>query len=203
MASESNAFRVFSRAFDTQKGTQSFTQIYDDQYVWQNGSNVDQTGAWRPLFASDFRAPDISISGVTLAVDGLESIGTSGVQFQTAISGQTATLVAEATNRWKKVSSSGYVSSFSPTVGAHLVSRVMGISKTTVNPGYVLLYDGPTGVGNFPVASVAVNQNNNWFLDFAEAGVQFNNGLTVVNSSDGVSPIQYGTPDFFATVIYK
>lgn len=201
MASESiSAFRVYSRPFDVGKGVQSFTNVYDANYVWENGSNVSQTGAWRPLFPSDFSA---SISGVTVNTTALETITTSGVAFQAAVSGQTATLVTEATNRWKKVSSSGYVSSFSPTVGSHLVSKVQGISKTTVNPGYILVYDGATGAGNYPVASVAVSQNNNWFIDFAEAGVQFDNGLTIVNSSDGISPVQYGTPDFFTTVIYK
>jgi hypothetical protein len=200
MPSESTAFRSYSKAFDTQKGVQGFTHLWDNSWEWVNGSNVVQTGAWRPLLATDFST---SISGVTVNTTALETIATSGVAFQAAVSGQTATLVTEATNRWKKVSSSGYVSSFSPTVGSHLVSKVQGISKTTVNPGYILVYDGATGAGNYPVASVAVSQNNNWFIDFAEAGVQFNDTLTLVNSSDGVTPVQYGTPDFFATVVYK
>lgn len=204
-----SAFRAYSKPFDTNKGTQSFTQIYDSGYIWENGSNVTQTGAWRPLFASDFvTSNNISVSGLTItgvSIDttALQQVTASGVAFQAAVSGQTATLVSEATNRWKKVASSGFVQTFSPLVGSSLVSKVQGLSKTSVNPSYIQIYDGSTGAGNYPVATINVQNQNNWFYEFSEAGVQFNNGITIINSSDAISPIQYGNADFFASVIYK
>lgn len=105
---------------------------------------------------------------------------------------------------YQKVSSSGYVSTFSPLSGPCFVNKINGISKTSAQPSWIQVYDGPTGAGNFPVASVSVGTNNNWFLDLAENGVAFANGLTLVNSLDGVTINQSGLgADFFATVVYR
>lgn len=203
MSSQSSAFRVYSANFEANKATTSWTNLYDSGYVWNDSKN-DRTGAWRPLFASDFQAPNISISGVTLAVDQLEDIGTSGVQFQAAISGQTATLVTEATNRWKKVNSSGYVSSFSPLANGALVSKILGYSNTATIPSFILVFDRPTvpATGSAP-DFVCATQPNNFFLNLAEAGVQFNSGLTLVNSSSPVVYVPYGQSDFTCSAIWK
>lgn len=200
-----NAFRAYARPFDTNKGSQSFTQIYDSGYIWENGSNAVQTGAWRPLFASDFQAPSISISGVTLAVDQLESIGTSGVAYQAAISGQAAVLVTEATNRWQKTKTNGYATVFGAITGSTLINKVQGYTKTITQPSFIMLFDTNAipATGSVPDFIVSVQTENNWFLNLAEAGVQFNNGLQIVNSStpDVYTPI--GASDFIANVVYK
>lgn len=203
-----NSFRAYARPFDTNKGVQSFTQVFDSGYVWENGSNVRQTGAWRPLFASDFQAPNISISGVTIAVDQLEEIGTTGVALQTALSGQVDqinakldTIVNEKTSRWQKVSTSGYVQNFTPITGRCLVSKVNGFSKCPQNTNFIQIFDGTSQAG-VPDMNLAVASGNNFFYDMAEEGVIFENGFTIANSSDAVD-IQTGSADFFATIVYK
>jgi len=200
-APESSAFRAYSKPFDTNKGAQSFTQIFDSGYIWDNGSNVQQTGAWRPLFASDFVAPNVSISGVTINVGQLETIGTSGVAFQAAISGSTAILATEATNRWQKVNSTGYVQSFSPISGRCLINKINGYSKCPQNINFLQFFDSSSQVGS-PEANLAVMSGNNFFYEFSDEGVEFKNGLTVANSFDPVA-IQTGTADFFVTIVYK
>jgi hypothetical protein len=203
-----NSFRAYSKPFDTNKGVQSFTQIYDSGYVWENGSNVVQTGAWRPLFASDFAAPNISISGVTIAVDQLESIGTSGVAYQAALSGQVdqinnklETLVTETSSKWQKVSSSGYVQAFAPITGRCLVNKINGYSKCPQNTNFIQIFDATSQAGT-PEANLAVMSGNNFFYEFSDEGVEFANGLAVANSFDPVA-VQTGSADFFVTIVYK
>ncbi len=104
---------------------------------------------------------------------------------------------------WQKVASSGYVGTFSPLASAALVNKINGISKAGATSSFILVYDGATGAGAFPVASVATQGAQNWFLDLAEAGVQFNTSLTIVNSTDAISPVASGPADFFASVIYR
>jgi hypothetical protein len=204
-APESSAFRAYSKPFDTNKGSQSFTQIFDSGYIWENGSNVTQTGAWRPLFASDFAAPNISISGVTIAVDQLEAIGTSGVAYQAAISGSTAILATEATNRWQKAKTNGYSTVFNVSNVPTLVNKVQGYTKTTLQPSFIQLFDtgSAPAVGSVPDFIISVQTTNNWFLNLAEAGVQFNNGLQIVNSSTPDTYTPLGASDFIANVVYK
>lgn len=203
MASESiSAFRVYSRPFDVGKGVQSFTNVYDANYVWENGSNVSQTGAWRPLFPSDFSA---SISGVTVNTTALETIATSGVAFQAAISGQTATLVTEATTRWQKTKTNGYVGLFSAITGVTLINKAQGYTKTTTQPSFLMLFDTGSApvAGSVPDFVASVQATNNWFLDLAEAGVQFNHGLQIVNSTTADVYTPVGASDFTASVVYK
>lgn len=104
---------------------------------------------------------------------------------------------------WQKVGSSGYVGVFSPLGGAALVNKINGISKIGATSSFILVYDGATGIGAFPVASITTSPGNNWFLDLAEAGVQFNNVLTIINSMDAISPVSSGPADFFVSVIYR
>ncbi len=104
---------------------------------------------------------------------------------------------------WQKVGSSGYVGSFSPLGGAALVNKINGISKVGATSSFILVYDGATGAGNFPVSSITTQGGQNWFIDLAEAGVQFNSTLTIVNSTDAISPVGSGPADFFCSVVYR
>jgi len=209
-----NSFRAYSKPFDTNKGVQSFTQIYDSGYVWENGSNVIQTGAWRPLFASDFvqntsiNISGLSLSGITVNTAALEVIATSGVAYQAALSGQVEqtnskldVLVADSASKWQKVSSSGYVQSFAPITGRCLVNKINGYSKCPQNMNFLQVFDGTAQVGT-PEANLALASGNNFWYEFSDEGVEFANGIAVANSFDPIA-IQTGEADFFVTIIYK
>ena len=208
-----SAFRAYSKPFDTNKGAQSFTQIFDSGYIWENGSNLTQTGAWRPLFASDFQNTSnisisgLSLSGITVNTTALENIATSGIAFQTALSGQVdqintkLTTLVTASTPWQKVSSSGYVQSFTPITGRCLINKINGYSKCPQNTNFLQIFDAATQAG-MPDSNLALMSGNNFFYEFSDEGVVFNNGLTVANSFDPVA-IQTGSADFFVTIVYK
>lgn len=198
-----NAFRVYSATFDAQKASTSWTNIFDSGYVWNDSKN-DRTGAWRPLFASDF-ASNVSISGVTVNTTALEQIASSGVAYQAATSGQTAILVTEATNRWQKTKTNGYVGVFSAITGNCLINKAQGYTKTTAQPSFLMLFDTGSipAAGSVPDFTAAVQTTNNWYLDLAEAGVQFNYGLQIVNSTTADVYTPVGASDFTASVVYK
>jgi hypothetical protein len=106
---------------------------------------------------------------------------------------------------WQKAKTAGYVSTFNVSASACVVNKVQGFTKTTTQPSYVMLFDlaaTPTAGAN-PDFVVAVQTNNNYFLDLAEAGVAFTNGLQIVSSSTPDVYTSIGTPDFICSVVYK
>lgn len=153
--------------------------------------------------------PLLAVSGAVqatvvnaLAITGSVATNLAAVTGQlAAISAQMAVLTGATS--WQKVASSGYVGAFSPLASAALVNKINGISKAGATSSFVLVYDGATGAGAFPVASVTTQPGNNWFIDLAEAGVQFNSSLVIVNSTDAINPVASGPADFFASVIYR
>ncbi len=151
--------------------------------------------------------PSTAVTGVVTVVGQVAVTGSvaSNLDVVTgqlaAIQTQMATLTGAT--KWNKVASSGYVGAFAPLAASALVNKINGISKANATSSFILVYDGATGAGNFPVASVATQPGNNWFIDLAEAGVQFNTNLTIVNSTDAISPVASGPADFFASVIYR
>lgn len=165
-----------------------------------------------------------SFSGLSISVGNVAVTGVTNVTGQVAITNpvlavtgnvqasltgnvpvQVVNAIAVTGTSWQKVSSSGYVSLFAPlSATSCLVNKIQGISKTSTQPSWIQVYDGATGAGCFPVASVPTLQNNAWFIDLAEAGVAFSSGVTIVNSTDGVLLQQAGlSADLFATVVWK
>lgn len=218
-----SGYRVFSKPFNTNQGSMSFGQIYDKDWVWENGTNNTVTGAWRPLFPSDL-VSNISLTGETLSVNvaavavtgvaavtgdvtsttlltGLGYLNSLTLQNQTllqAISGGTAN-----TNNWKMVNSSGYVQSFSPIVGKCTVNKINGYSKCPQITNFIQIFDNATGQAGTPVAQMIVQSGNNFFYEFSSnQGVMFNNGVTISNSNDPLL-IQTGSSDFVVSVVYK
>jgi hypothetical protein len=169
-----------------------------------------QTGIAYQAGISGQLSKGIAITGGQISDSSVVSAVSSGNSLLSTVTGQIATLntaVASLTgtvsSRWQKVASSGYVSAFAPVVGHCLVSKVQGYSKASPFPAHVLLYDGSTGAGNYPVFSVPTTSGSSWFIDLAEQGVEFASGVSLINSSDAVLNNPYGTNDFFASVVFK
>ncbi len=177
---------------------------------------TDDQGALRVNIGTGINI-SANITGVTVnvpsstAVTGVVNVtGNVNVEGFSTLTGQISVLqnqVASLTGvvaaKWQKVSSSGYVGSFSPVSGPSLINKINGVSKQGATSSFILVFDGNTGASNFPVASISTQAGNNFFIDFAEAGVQFNTNLTIVNSTDAISPVNSGPADFFASVIYR
>ena len=72
-----SGFRYFTRPFDTNRGSQSFTLLYDASLTWYNGQTLT-TGGWRPALPSDFAA-EINVSGLDLTVGAVAVTGTANV----------------------------------------------------------------------------------------------------------------------------
>lgn len=100
---------------------------------------------------------------------------------------------------YTKVSSTGYVSGFSPFGGSQIIKGVQGYSKCSSHGGFGFLqiFDGAT-----LIEPVAVQSGQNFYVDFAENGVTFNN-FNIINALDPVAGPQYNTGDFFAVVVYR
>lgn len=177
----------------------TFVYAFNPYYDNGNGKTgqmqlmtTDNQGALRVNVGTGISV-SASLTGGSVTVNNTAPIPVSGV-FQATVNPTT----------FSKVSSSGYVSSFSPLSGPSVVSKIQGISTGISQPQFILVYDGATGAGNFPVASVPTQPNNAWFIDLSENGVAFNSGIVVTNSTNGISVTQAGLgPDFFSTIIYR
>lgn len=102
---------------------------------------------------------------------------------------------------WQKVGSSGFVQSFNPISGNCLISCINGYSACPNDTEFLQIFDGllQTGV---PIESFIVLSGNNFFFEFPNGGVQFQNGFTVANSLDAINIIT-GTKDFITTILYR
>lgn len=98
---------------------------------------------------------------------------------------------------YNKVSSSGFASGFSPFAGPQIVKGIQGYSQCALSQGFLQVYDGTT-----LIQPIAVQSGNNFYADFAENGVTFNN-FNIINASNPVINSQYATNDFFCVVIYR
>lgn len=190
------ANRYFSSVAGSNKWEPSAGYFYSSDIVvtGNHGKGNVVTGAWIPVEATSDGRLKVDVGSVSFT----GSIEVDNVPVVNAIASGNAYAAP-----WQKVSSSGYVSQFQPLVGSSVVSKINGISKSSTIPSYIQVYDGATGAGCFPVASVSVLGQNNWFIDFAENGVVFNSGVNIINSTDGVLVTQYTGVDFFASVVYR
>lgn len=113
--------------------------------------------------------------------------------------------IAQMASKWQKVKTTGYVATFSASATPCLVNKVQGFTKTSTQPSYIQLFDSATTpvAGANPDFVVAVQSNNNYFLDLAEAGVEFLNGLQIVNSSTPDVYTAIGASDFIASIVLK
>jgi len=169
-----------------------------------------QTGIAYQAGISGQLSNGIAVTGGQIAVPSVVNAISSGNSLLSTVTGQiavlntaVASLTGTVSSRWQKSSSNGYVSSFNPVTGHCLVSKVQGYSKASPFPAHILLYDGSSGAGNYPAFSVPTTSGSSWFIDLAEQGVEFASGVNLINSSDAVLNVPYGTNDFFASVVYK
>lgn len=204
----------------------NFNMVYNPFYQTDAGI----TGQWQPITTDNQGALRVtigtglqisaSITGVTVNIPPSTAVtGVVNVTGQIAITNPlvavSGAVQATITNPvvavtgtinssvWQKVASSGYVGVFSPLAAPALVNKINGLSKAGATSSFILVYDGVTGAGNFPIASIGTQPGANWFIDLAEAGVQFNTNLTIINSTDAITPVNSGPADFFATAVYR
>lgn len=197
-----------------------FNQAYNPYY--SNGSSSNPiTGQWQPITTDSQGAIRVNIgTGITVSVTGVETIvgnvavtgGQIDVNGFSTLTGQVAQLQVQVaaltgtlTSKWQKSKTAGFATVYGAVTGNVLINKVQGFTKTSAQPSYIQLFD--TGVapsaGSTPDFVVAVQTNNNYFLDLAEAGVQFNNGLQVVNSTTPDVYTALGAADFTSSVVYK
>lgn len=143
---------------------------------------------------------NVAITGGQINVIGFSTLTGQVAQLQTAVNALTGTL----TSKWQKVKNAGYATVYSPITGGCLVSSLQGYSKTSTVPSFIQVFDSATvpATGSNPDFVVAT-QPNNYFLNLPDAGVEFANGVTVVNSSSADVYVPYGTADFLTTLVYK
>lgn len=196
-----------------------FNQVFNPHY--DNGAGI--SGQWQPITTDDQGALRVNIgtginvtatiTGLTMALDnvavtggnidvnGFSTLTGQVAQLQTAVN----TLTGTVSSKWQKIKTAGYATVFGAVTGNHLINKVQGYTKTTTQPSYIQLFDSSVAPinGAIPDFIVSVQTVNNWFIDLAEAGVEFTNGLQIVNSSTPDSYTALGASDFIASVVYK
>jgi|GEM_PF-4393849 hypothetical protein len=258
MATFPSGYRSFSTSFNDNKSQPVFNYVEDPNWVWTDNAGNLNTGAWRPLFPTDFNAniditgltvsvgavavtgaPVVTLTGVqnvnvtnpVLAVSGnlsasISSVAVTGAPVVTltgnqnvnvinpilAISGNVVVASTTISNplsitgipTYQKISSTGYVSTFSPLTGPNYINKIFGYSNVGLvgGVGYIQVFDGVTG-GNNLLATLPVQSGNSWFMDFAENGTVFTSGITIINSSDPILNKHYSTNDLFVTIVYR
>lgn len=191
----------------------SFGQVFNPHYF--NGSvNNPITGQWQPITTNEAGAIRVDIgTGIQINAT-VDDIAITGGQINvigfSTLTGQVNTLIAAVatltgSTQWSKTRTAGFASVYGAVTGSVLVNKVLGYSKTATVPGFIQLFDlaaAPTP-GAIPDAMIAVQNTNNWFVDLAENGVRFNNGLQVVNSLTPDTYTSTAVADFTCTVIFK
>lgn len=142
--------------------------------------------------------PIVPVSGVVQA-----NITNAVVAVSGAVQATVVGTVTAAT--WGKVKSAGYVATFSASAVPVIVNKVQGFTKTNTQPSFIQLFDAAAtpSAGANPDFVVAVQTNNNFFVDLAEAGVVFTNGLQIVSSSTADVYTAIGASDFIVSAIIK
>lgn len=107
--------------------------------------------------------------------------------------------------RWQKTKTAGYVTGSTAVANSCLLNKVMGYSNTAQAQAFVQVFDSATipATGSTPDFSTNVQPGQNWFIDLAENGVVFSNGVTVVQSSSPIQYVPYAAADFTVSTIYK
>lgn len=219
--------RFFSTIANAQHWGPQGSYAFSPNVILTGSNGLVQSGAWIPLLTDTNGALQVSLNGATLSgsfsVDNTSLIAaiTTGNSYSSGILNTLQTGVAVTiTNSaplavsgnlvssvpvWNKISSTGYVSGFSPFVGPVTIKGIQGYSKSSVNNGYSFLqiYDSVGTAAGPLVSTLAITSGNGLFLDYAENGTTFQSGLTIINSSDPVVNQQYNTADFFITILYR
>lgn len=189
----------------------SFGLVYNPFY--DNGAGV--TGQWQPITTNNQGAlrvdigtgiqisatvDDIAITGGNINVNGFDVLTGQVAQLQVAVN----TLTGTVSSKWQKAKTAGFAEVYGAHTGSCLVNKVQGYSKTSTIPSFIMIFDKATAPtpGDVPDFVVAT-QPNNWWINLAEAGVEFVNGLQIANSSDAAVYTPYGAQDFIANVVYK
>jgi hypothetical protein len=161
------------------------------------------TGQWQPVTTTDAGALRVDIgTGVQISatVDGFSTLTGQVAQLQTAVN----TLTGTVSSKWQKAKTPSYSSTFTAVSAPCLVNKILGYSKTVQPESFIQIFDSASTPSAGAVPDfVAATQTNNFYLDLAEAGVEFVNGVTIVNSSTADVYTPYGSPDFTASVVYK
>jgi hypothetical protein len=185
--------RSYNKVGDSKQTT--FGQVFNPYYV-----NGGISGQWQPATTNNQGALRVDIgTGVSIAAT---FTGGNVTVVNSAPIPVTGTVTAAT---WSKTKTVGYVATFSASAVPCVVNKVQGFTKTTVQPSYLQLHDSAAtpSAGATPDFVVAVQSNNNFFADLAEAGVTFTNGLQVVNSSTADIYTAIGASDFICSVVYK
>ena len=122
MATFPSGYRSFSTSFNDNKSQPVFNYVEDPNWVWTDNAGNLNTGAWRPLFPTDFNA-NIDITGLTVsvgavAVTGAPVVTLTGVQNVNvtnpvlAVSGNLSASISSVGITGNVVANSG---TFSPT----------------------------------------------------------------------------------------
>lgn len=193
---------TYAFAPNPNKGSPAFPHIWDD--------SLGVSGKWRPYTTAD--GANINVSGLQVTVSGIDQVTAQQVITNKLIESGNSTLTGilaqlknggtgGGANYFSKATSSGYVQKFQAFTGKCAVSKINGYSKTSSDLGFIQIFDAIDQTG-MPAANLIVQSGNNFFYDFGDNGVIFNNGITVGNSSDPVN-IVTGQADFFVTILYK
>lgn len=150
------------------------------------------------MFSTTVTVGDIAVTGGNINVNNFDVLTGQVSQIQTSLNSLTGTI----SSKWQKVSTNGYQQSIILT-GHILLSKANGYSNYTGSnqENFVQLYDATFQTGN-PVSSIITISRQNWFIDLAEGGVEFFQGVVLATSSDPILP-QTGDSSMFASLIYK
>lgn len=187
--------RSYNKVGDTKQT--NFNQVFNPYYV--NGAI---SGQWQPITTNAEGALRVDIgTGITVVANATFTGGNVTVVNSAPIA-VTGT-VTSAT--WQKTKTIGYVGTFNAASSAVVVNKVQGFTKTSTQTSFIQLFDSAAtpAPGANPDFVVAVQTNNSWFIDLAEAGVSFALGLQIVNSSTPDVYTAVGAADFIASVVYK
>ncbi len=195
---------TYAYAPNPNKGSPAFPHIWDD--------SLGVSGKWRPYSTAD--GANINITGgLNVNVTGIDEVVAQQVITNRLIESGNSTLTGilqqlkdgggtgGGPNYFKKASSTAFVQKFQAYNGKCAVTKVNGYSKTATDTSFIQIYDGLDQTG-LPVANLIVQSGNNFYYEFGDGGVVFDNGITVANSTDPIG-IVTGAADFFVTVFYK
>lgn len=187
--------RSYNKVGDSKQTT--FGQVFNPYYV-----NGGISGQWQPATTNNQGALRVDIgTGISVTANATFTGGNVTVVNSAPI--PVTGVVTSAT--WLKTKTVGYVATFSASAVPCVVNKVQGFTKTSTQPSYIQLHDSAStpAAGANPDFVVAVQSNNNFFVDLAEAGVTFTNGLQVVNSSVPDIYTAIGASDFICSAVLK
>lgn len=149
-------------------------------------------------FSTTITIGDIAVTGGNININNFDILTGQVSQIQTSLNNLTGTI----SSKWQKISTNGYSQNLIIT-GHLLASKINGYNNITGNyqENFIQIFDDVVQTGN-PINTIIAVSRQNWFIDLAEGGVEFYNGLTLSTSFDPILS-QTGDNTMFASVIYK